>query len=166
MPSASAAGGDKFADGLSGNGHLGGIEEDAFLLDDFLDDRHDSADAVDVFDMIVAGRRDFADMGRALADLVDFGKVELDSCFAGDCERVQNGVGASPHRHVESQRIMESVGVCDVARERSVFFRHLDDAFCGGFPEFPAVMAGGDDGAVAGQGEPRALRRGSSWSSP
>lgn len=49
---------------------------------------------------------------------------------------------------------MESVGVCDVARERSVFFRHLDDAFCGGFPEFPAVMAGGDDGAVAGQGEP------------
>ena len=101
--------------------------------------------------------------GRLLRELVDAVEVVRDAGLVRDGQRVQHGVGAAAHGHVEDEGVVERLARDDVAR-LEVFLHHLDDPLAGLAPELLALGVVGEDGAVAGQGRGRSPRTGSSWS--
>ena len=138
---------DVFAQRFAGDGDAVEIQRARFAGEGF-EDRADSAGTIDIFHVIFAGRRDFADIRHARADFVEMGQVEWLSGFDGDGQRVQHRVGRAAHGHIEGEGVFESLVGEDVARA-DVLRHEIDDPATRLFEQFIALRIGGEDAAVA-----------------
>ena len=74
-------------------GNRGGITlQSSGNLADLFQNRHDTANIVQIYHVIGAGRRDFADIGGTAADFVDKFEIQLDTGFCCHCKGVKDGI--------------------------------------------------------------------------
>ena len=144
-----------FRKSFSGDRGRGAVDESGDFCD-FFQDRHDPADPLAVLHNVKFRfrRREFADVRGGFGNIVQILDVDFESCFVGDRQRVENGVGGTAHRHVEHQRVAERFRGDEILCMRRIFhFRQLNDAECRFAPEFDAGGIVCGDRAVAGQGD-------------
>ncbi len=85
---------------------------------DTFQDGHDAACAIDVDDVVGAAGGDLADVRRRGRNFVHALEGIIDAGFAGDGERMEDGVGRAAHGHIESQGVIEGVACDEVAWAR------------------------------------------------
>ncbi len=83
---------------------------------DLVQDGRDAAGAVDVFHVPVPGRADLAQVRHPVGHGVDALQRIVDAGFVGQRQRVQDGVGAAAHRHIQREGIVDRFGGDDLPR--------------------------------------------------
>ncbi len=143
-----------FPERLAGNGRRGEVEQ---VLRKAFENRHDPARAVEVGNVVVSARRELADVRRSGGNLVHSLQRVVDVRFARDGKRVEDGVRAAAHRHVERERVVEGFPRHEIARQRAAAQGHFHGAERGRAPEVFTARIGGEHRTVAGQGEAERL---------
>ncbi len=116
---------DLLADRLPADG--GRVRLDQFARQ-ALQNRHDPAGAVQVHDVVVARRRQLADVGRARRNLVHARQGVVDPRLAGYGERVEHRVRRAAHRHVERDGVIHGSLGNQILRERTARLRQRHGA--------------------------------------
>ena len=107
--------------------------------------------------MVVSGGGELADVGRAPGEFVHAFERIVHIRLARDGERMQHGVGAAAHCHVERERVVERVLRDELPRQRAALLRHRDGTLRRRPPEFHATRIGGENRAVARQRDAQRL---------
>ena len=74
---------------------------------EFAKNRVDTARIVNVFDMVIAAWRDFANVGRRRAEFVKAIKRIRKARFVSDREKMKNRIGTPAHRHIENHCVID-----------------------------------------------------------
>ena len=126
----------------------------------FAEDAENAAGAMDVFNMVLLGRRrHLAQAGHLARNTVDVRHAEIDAGFAGDGQQMQDRVGRAAHGDVERHGVLEGGEGGNVARTDAgvvllvVPTAEIDDAPAGVQKQFLAAGVRGDQCAVARQRE-------------
>ena len=123
------------------------------------EDAGDAAGAVHVGNLPLAGRRGLADARHGVGNTLDVVQGEVHVGGLGHGEDVQHGVGGTAHGHIHGHGVLEGFLGGDGARQHGivgivvVLVGDLDDLLGGTLEQVLAVGVGGEDGAVAGQGQ-------------
>jgi len=120
---------DVFAQRLAGHGPAVEIQQ-ARQLGDFLQNGGDAARAIHVLHVIRRRRRDLADVRATLGNAVDALQIVRHAGLARDRQRMQHGVRAAAHRHVEHEGVVERRARDHIAR-LEILADHLNDPSAG-----------------------------------
>ena len=126
---------------------------------EFAEDAGDTAGTVHIGDLPLAGGAGLADARHGVRDALDVVQGEVHIGGLGHGENVQHGVGGTTHGHIHGHGVLEGFLGGDGARQHGivgivvVLVGDLDDLLGGTLEQVLAVGVGGEDGAVAGQGQ-------------
>jgi hypothetical protein len=145
---------DVFAQGFAGDRLA--IHVQHALAFQFAQNSVNAPGAMDVLNVIIRRGRHLADARNATGDFVDPLDVVGNASFAGNCERVQDGVGGTAHGYVQHDRVVEGFDRGNIARLQ-IGFDEADNGFGGALVERLAFLGHGQDGAVAWQRQTQRL---------
>ncbi|MBC7336174.1 MAG: dihydroxy-acid dehydratase, partial [Clostridia bacterium] len=156
--------GNIFAEGLSGHGHAIQMEKTGTPPGDGAQDGVNTPGVVDVLHVIVAARRDPADVGSFSTQFINPPQVVIDLRFFGHRHDVEHRVGASPHRHVENHRVVDGFCGDDLPGQQAVartqLFElpyHFHNPLGRTSVETLSLRTGGEERAVGGECDAQGL---------
>ena len=116
----------------------------------------DAACLHEILHMVLAGRRQVAEVRCLLGNLIDLAELEGNACLMRHSQEVQCRIGGAAQSHICGQRILNGL-FCDNVLRPDILLQHLHNLHARLLCQTDSLGVNGRNGAVAGKGHAQNL---------